>query len=167
MRTQTAGLRCGRLWPADVCDVDCKLLYYHTAYRDAACEGARYAGLRQGEAAARRWLAPSPFGHGIDSSVRSRAEGSAQALRRNAALRQWAAAGCRAYVRAPEFTTTGCHRSNPTLPSAARCGERHTPFKRRSASGWDNAVHRLPVFCSAKNINHRVVNRVMGSDCLR
>ena len=35
------------------------------------------AGLRQGEAAARRWLPPSPFGHGIAGSVRSRADGRA------------------------------------------------------------------------------------------
>ena len=33
--------------------------------------------------------------------------------------------------------------SDATLPSAASGGERHTPFKRRHASGWDNAVHRL------------------------
>ncbi len=103
MFVKTAGLRCGRLRPADVCDVEpygmfnCKLPYY----LDAACEGTRRlrSGPSRGEAAARRWLAPSPFGHAIAGSACSRAEGSAQALRRNAALRQWAAAGCRTYVR--------------------------------------------------------------------
>ncbi len=75
------------------CCIITRLIGGGSLRRGATC------GPSRGEAAARRWLAPSPFGHGIDSSVRSRAEGSAQALRRNAALRQGAAASCRTYVR--------------------------------------------------------------------
>ncbi len=63
---QTAGLRCGRLRPADLCDVEpygmsgCKLPYYHTTYRDAACEGTQQ--LRSGPSPGRSCGPPIPCG---------------------------------------------------------------------------------------------------------
>ncbi len=48
-----AGLRGAKLRPAGVCNVepcgifDCKLPHSHMTYRAAACEGTRYAGLRE------------------------------------------------------------------------------------------------------------------------
>ena len=102
--------------------------------RTAACEGTRR--LRSGPSpgrscgppmasaiAIRTWdrrFSPQPSGRACDQ----REQPSASGRLRDAAQ----------YVRASEFAD-GTIDSDATLPSAAQGGGRHTPFKRRSASG--------------------------------
>ncbi len=104
VRSREAALRGGGLRPTDVCDVepcgivDSKLLYDHTAYRDAACEGTRYAGLRGAK------LRPAALA--CDSL---------------SAIRQGAAAGCRAVARicSRGRTCGGAATQNPVSTRAA------------------------------------------------
>ena len=108
-----AGLRCGRLRPADVCDVE--PFGTQLAKRTHSHELRAFAGRSCGP----------PMACAIEFCYL-------------AAGYRTIRASFRAYYRwLPQ------EKSDATLPSAAQCGERHTPFKRRSASGWDNAVHRL------------------------
>ena len=97
-----AGLRGAKLRPAGVCNVepcgifDCKLPHSHMTYRAAACEGTRYAGLREAK------LRPADGLRHRHSDMQSPVQLAAERTgvrSKRATLRQGAAAGCRTYVR--------------------------------------------------------------------